>query len=172
MSQYSKTTRQQLDAYERTFSTTLNTNYKNAFVQCKKENANCTTMQGQLNKVNDTLSKVKNLAATVASKVNAEKTKISNYQSTLKTQQILFDEELQKLNTITGEERASKTLRKDTESIMIQDYLTLAYYFFTNAIILYLLHKQYKFSVLYFLAVFLVIIAVLFVLAWFGIPYA
>ena len=36
MSQYSKTTKQQLDAYERTFSTTLNTNYKNAFIQCKK----------------------------------------------------------------------------------------------------------------------------------------
>ena len=32
MSQYSKTTKQQLDAYNRTFSTTLNTNYKNAFL--------------------------------------------------------------------------------------------------------------------------------------------
>ena len=40
MSEYSKTTRQQLDAYERTFSTTLNTNYKNAFIQCKKSNTN------------------------------------------------------------------------------------------------------------------------------------
>ena len=43
---------------------------------------------------------------------------------------------------------------------------------YPNAIILYLLHKQYKFSVLYFLAVFLVILVVIFVLAWFGIPYA
>ena len=68
MSQYSKTTKQQLDAYERTFSTTLNTNYKNAFIQCKKTDINCSTMKGQLNKVNDTLGKVKNLAASVKGK--------------------------------------------------------------------------------------------------------
>jgi len=172
MSQYSKTTRQQLDAYERTFSTTLNTNYKNAFIQCKKSNTNCSTMQGELNKVNDSLNNVKNLAASVNSKVNAEKADISNYKTTLTNQQTAFNEKLKKLNTISGEERASKTLRTDKKNSMTQDYLTLAYYVCTNALILYLLHKQYKFSALYFLAVFLVILVIIFVLAWFGIPYA
>ena len=172
MSQYSKTTKQQLDAYERTFSTTLNTNYKNAFIQCKKSNTNCSTMKGELNKVNDSLINVQNLAASVKSKVDATKVDISHYQTTLRNQQTVFDKELKKLNTITGGERASTTLRKDRKVTMIQDYLTLAYYFCTNAIILYLLHKQYKFSVFYFLAVFLVILVVIFVLAWFGIPYA
>jgi len=63
-------------------------------------------------------------------------------------------------------------LRTDKKDSMTQDYLTLAYYVCTNALILYLLHKQYKFSALYFLAVFLVILVIIFVLAWFGIPYA
>ena len=62
--------------------------------------------------------------------------------------------------------------RTDKKDSMTQDYLTLAYYVCTNALILYLLHKQYKFSALYFLAVFLVILVIIFVLAWFGIPYA
>ena len=143
MSQYSKTTKQQLDAYERTFSTTLNTNYKNAFIQCKKSNTNCSTMKGELNKVNDSLINVQNLAASVKSKVDATKVDISHYQTTLRNQQTVFDKELKKLNTITGGERASTTLRKDRKVTMIQDYLTLAYYFCTNAIILYLLHKYF-----------------------------
>jgi len=171
MSQYSKTTKQQLDAYERTFSTTLNTNYKNAFIQCKKTNTNCSTMKGQLNKVNDSLNKVKNLAASVESKVNAEKSNISNYESTLTNQETEFNDKLKKLNSISSEDRASKTLRKDRKATMIGDYLTLAYYVFTNAIIIYLLHKQYNFSALYLLAVFFVILLVIFILAWFGIPY-
>jgi len=55
---------------------------------------------------------------------------------------------------------------------MTYDYLTLTYYFCTNVIIIYLLHKQYNFSALYLLAVFLVILVVIFVLGFFGIPYA
>ena len=172
MSQYSKTTKQQLDAYERTFSTTLNTNYKNAFIQCKKTDVNCSTMKGQLNKVNDTLSKVKNLAASVEGKVNAEKRDISNYEQTLSSQQTIFDEKLRELNTINEQDQASKTLRKDRKESMTYDYLTLTYYFCTNVIIIYLLHKQYNFSALYLLAVFLVILVVIFVLSFFGIPYA
>ena len=162
MSQYSKTTKQQLDAYERTFSTTLNTNYKNAFIQCKKTDVNCSTMKGQLNKVNDTLGKVKNLAASV----------ISNYEQTLSSQQTIFDEKLRELNTINEQDQASKTLRKDRKESMTYDYLTLTYYFCTNVIIIYLLHKQYNFSALYLLAVFLSLLVVIFVLAFFGIPYA
>ena len=69
MSQYSKTIRQQLDAYERTFSTTLNTNYKNAFIQCKKSNTNCSTMQGELNKVNDSLNNVKKVIKAVDNEI-------------------------------------------------------------------------------------------------------
>lgn len=172
MSQYSKTTKQQLDAYERTFSTTLNTNYKNAFIQCKKTDINCNTMKGQLNNVNDTLGKVKNLAASVKGKIDAEKKDISNYEQTLSSQKTIFDEKLQELNTINEQDQASKTLRKDRKKSMTYDYLTLTYYFCTNVIIIYLLHKQYNFSALYLLAVFLSLLLVIFVLAFFGIPYA
>ncbi len=171
MSQYSKTTKQQLDAYERNFSTTLNTDYKNAFIQCKKTNTNCNTMSGQLNKVNDSLINVKNLAASVRSKVDAEKSDISNYKSKITNQKTQFNEKLDKLNAVNDEENASNTLKADRKTSMIGDYLTLAYYACTNMIILYLLHKEYEFSILYFLGVVLVILAIIFILALFGIPY-
>jgi hypothetical protein len=86
MSQYSKTTKQQLDAYDRTFSTTLNTNYKNAFIQCRKSNINCDTMKSQLVKIHDTLSDVQNLAASVKSTVDKQKTTVSTYENNLISQ--------------------------------------------------------------------------------------
>ena len=115
---------------------------------------------------------MKNLAASVEGKVNAEKKNISNYEQTLSSQQTIFDEKLRELNTINEQDQASRTLRKDRKQSMTYDYLTLTYYFCTNVIIIYLLHKQYNFSALYLLAVFFVILLVIFILAWFGIPYA
>jgi len=85
-------------------------------------------MKGQLNKVNDTLSKVKNLEASVEGKVNAEKRDISNYEQTLSSQKTIFDEKLRELNTINEQDQASKTLRKDRKESMTYDYLTLTYY--------------------------------------------
>jgi hypothetical protein len=101
-----------------------------------------------------------------------KKKEISNYEQTLSSQKTIFDEKLQELNTINEQDQASKTLRKDRKKSMTYDYLTLTYYFCTNVIIIYLLHKQYNFSALYLLAVFLSLLVVIFVLAFFGIPYA
>ena len=171
MSQYSKTTKQQLDAYNRTFSTTLNTNYKNAFIQCRKSNINCNTMKSQLVKVHDTLSDVQNLAAAVKSTVDKKKTTVSTYENSLISQKQEFQDKLKDLNSINDADNASKTLRKNKKTSMKYEYFTLAYYVLTIMLVIYLLHKQYKFSALYFLAVFLVILIVIFVLAWWGIPY-
>ena len=171
MSQYSKTTKQQLDAYNRTFSTTLNTNYKNAFIQCRKSNVNCDTMKSQLVKVHDTLSDVQNLAAAVKSTVDKKKTTVSTYENSLISQKQKFQDKLKDLNSIKDSDNASKTLRKNKKTSMTYEYFTLAYYVLANIAIVFLLHKQYKFSALYFLAVFLVILIVIFVLAWWGIPY-
>ena len=169
MSQYSKTTKQQLDAYNRTFSTTLNTNYKNAFIQCRKSNINCDTMKSQLVKVHDTLSDVQNLAASVKSKVDKQKNIVSTYENNLMNQKQEFQDKLKDLNSINNWQQASKTLRKNKKTSM--RYFTLAYYVLTIIFIIYLLHKQYKFSALYFLTVFLVILLVIAGLAWWGIPY-
>jgi len=171
MSQYSKTTKQQLDAYNRTFSTTLNTNYKNAFIQCRKSNINCDTMKSQLVKVHDTLSEVQNLAAAVKSTVDKKKTTVSTYENSLISQKQKFQDKLKDLNSINDADNASKTLRKNKKTSMKYEYFTLAYYVLTIMLVIYLLHKQYKFSALYFLAVFLVILLVIAGLAWWGIPY-
>ncbi len=171
MSQYSKTTKQQLDAYDRTFSTTLNTNYKNAFIQCRKSNINCDTMKSQLVKVHDTLSDVQNLAASVKSTVDKKKTTVSTYENSLISQKQKFQDKLKDLNSIKDADNASKTLRKNKKTSMKYEYFTLAYYVLTIILVIYLLHKQYKFSALYFLAVFLVILLVIAGLAWWGIPY-
>ena len=171
MSQYSKTTKQQLDAYNRTFSTTLNTNYKNAFIQCRKSNINCDTMKSQLVKVHDTLSEVQNLAAAVKSTVDKKKTTVSTYENSLISQKQEFQDKLKDLNSINDADNASKTLRKNKKTSMKYEYFTLAYYVLTIMLVIYLLHKQYKFSALYFLAVFLVILLVIAGLAWWGIPY-
>ena len=171
MSQYSKTTKQQLDAYNRTFSTTLNTNYKNAFIQCRKSNINCDTMKSQLVKVHNTLSEVQNLAAAVKSKVDKKKTTVSAYENSLISQKQEFQDKLKDLSSINDADNASKTLRKNKKTSMKYEYFTLAYYVLTIMLIIYLLHKQYKFSALYFLAIFLVILLVIAGLAWWGIPY-
>ena len=171
MSPYSKTTKQQLDAYNRTFSTTLNTNYKNAFIQCRKSNLNCDTMKSQLVKVHDTLSEVQNLAAAVKSTVDKKKTTVSTYENSLISQKQEFQDKLKDLNSVNDWQKASKTLRKNKKTSMKYDYFTLAYYVLTIMLVIYLLHKQYKFSALYFLAVFLVILLVIAGLAWWGIPY-
>ena len=171
MSQYSKTTKQQLDAYNRTFSTTLNTNYKNAFIQCRKSNINCNTMKSQLVKVHNALSEVQNLAAAVKSTVDKQKTTVSTYENSLISQKQEFQDKLKDLNSINDADNASKTLRKNKKTNMKYEYFTLAYYVLTIMLVIYLLHKQYKFSALYFLAVFLVILLVIAGLAWWGIPY-
>ena len=44
MTPYTKTTKKQLEVWDGTFSTVM-TNYKNAFVQCRKSNVNCDTMK-------------------------------------------------------------------------------------------------------------------------------
>ena len=113
MSQYSKKIKQQLDAYNRTFSTTLNTNYKNAYIQCRKSNVNCDTMKSQLAKVHDTLSDVQNLAASVKSTVDKKR----NYcfllmKIVLISQKQEFQDKLKDLNSINEADNASKTLRK------------------------------------------------------------
>jgi len=171
MSPYSKTTKQQLDAYNRTFSTTLNTNFKNAFIQCRKYNENCETMKSQLANVRDTLHEVQNLAFAVKSTVDKKKTIVSNYENRLISQQKKYQDKLKDLNSINDSDNASKTLRKNKKTNMTFEYFTLAYYVLTIMLVLYLLHKQYKSSALYFLAVFLVLIIVISVLAWWGIPY-
>ena len=171
MSQYSKTTKQQLDAYDRTFSTTLNTNYKNAFIQCRKSNINCDTMKSQLVKIHDTLSDVQNLAASVKSTVDKQKITVSTYENNLISQKQEFQDKLKDLNSVNDWQKASKTLKKNKKTSMKYEYFTLAYYVLTIILVIYLLHKQYKFSALYFLAVFLVILLVIGGLAWWGIPY-
>ena len=171
MSQYSKTVKQQLEAYNRTFSTTLNTNYKNAFIQCRKSKINCNVMKSQLNNVNDTLRKIKNLEISVKSNVESGKNKISNYENKLSKQTKEYKAKLYDLNSTNDYQQASGILRQNKESSLTYDYFTLAYYFLTIVLIIYLLHIQYKFSALYFLAVFLVILLVISVLAWWGIPY-
>ena len=171
MSQYSKTTKQQLNAYNRTFSTTLNTDYKNAFIQCRQTDVNCDTMKSQLVKVHNTLSEVQNLAAAVKSKVDKKKTTVSAYENSLISQKQEFQDKLKDLSSINDADNASKTLRKNKKTSMKYEYFTLAYYVLTIILVIYLLHKQYKFSALYFLAVFLVILLVIAGLAWWGIPY-
>ena len=171
MSQYSKTVKQQLDAYERTFSTTLNTTYRNAFMQCKKNNTNCSTMEGQLNKVNDSLNSVKNLALHVKSKVDSEKSDISNYKSKISNQKNIFNSEIRRLNGLNDEGNASNILKTDRKTSMTRDYLILAYYACSIIIVLFLFHKQYKFPIVYFLGVSVIVIIVIFILAYFGIPY-
>ena len=170
MTPYTKTTKKQLEVWDGTFSTVM-TNYKNAFVQCRKSNVNCDTMKSQLDKAHDTLTKVKNMENAVNLKVNAKKLDISNFQKKLDNQTQDFQYKLQDLNSISDSGRASNTLRKDKKINMTYDYFTLAYYVLTNILMLYLLHKQYKFSALYFLAVFLVLLIIIFILAWWNIPY-
>uniref|UniRef100_A0A6C0EMK8 Uncharacterized protein n=1 Tax=viral metagenome TaxID=1070528 RepID=A0A6C0EMK8_9ZZZZ len=171
MSQYSKTTKQQLNAYNRTFSTTLNSEYKNAFIQCRQSNVNCDTMKSQLVKVQDALSDVQNLAVSVKSVVDKKKTTVSTYENRLISQKQEFQDKLKDLNSINDTDNASKTLRKNKKTSMTYEYFTLAYYVLTIILVIFLLHKQYKFSALYFLAVFLVILLVIAGLAWWGIPY-
>jgi ATP-dependent Zn protease len=171
MSQYSKTTKQQLNAYNRTFSTTLNSGYKNAFIQCRQSNVNCDTMKSQLVKVHDALSDVQNLAASVKSVVDKKKTTVSTYENSLISQKREFQNKLKDLNSVNDADNASKTLRKNKKTSMTYEYFTLAYYVLTIILVIFLLHKQYKFSALYFLAVFLVILLVIGGLAWWGIPY-
>ena len=103
MSQYSKTTKQQLDAYNRTFSTTLNSGYKNAFIQCRQSNVNCDTMKSQLVKVRDTLSDVKNLAASVKSVVDKKKTTVSTYENSLISQKKEFQDKRNQWKRVVGE---------------------------------------------------------------------
>jgi len=170
MTPYTKTTKKQLEVWDGTFSTVM-TNYKNAFVQCRKSNVNCDTMKSQLDKAHDTLTKVKNMENAVNLKVNAKKLDISNFQKKLDNQTQDFQYKLQDLNSISDSGRASNTLRKDKKINMTYDYFTLAYYVLTNILMLYLFHKQYKFSALYFLAVFLVLLIIIFILAWWNIPY-
>jgi len=170
MTKYSNATKKQLEVYEGSFSTTM-TNYKNAFIQCRQNPQDCDTMQSQLTNAQNILADVKNMVSTVKANVGKNKTDIGKNKMEITDQAQEFQDKLTALNTINDSDNASNTLRKNKKQMMKYEYFTLAYYVLTNILLLYLLHKQYKFSALYFLAVFLVLLIVIFVLAWWGIPY-
>jgi len=170
MTPYSNTTKKQLDVYEGAFSTILK-NYKNAFIHCRKSQQDCDTMKSQLANAQSTLYDVKNMVSTVKATVGKNKKDIFNNKTKITDQAQKFQDKLTTLNTINDSDNASNTLRKNKKQTMKYEYFTLAYYVLTNILLIYLLHKQYKFSALYFLAVFLVLLIVISVLAWWGIPY-
>ena len=114
---------------------------------------------------------MQNLAASVKSVVDKKKKTVSTYKNSLISQKREFQNKMKDLNSVNDADNASETLRKNKKTSMTYEYFTLAYYVLTIMLVIFLLHKQYKFSALYFLAVFLVILLVIGGLAWWGIPY-
>jgi predicted RND superfamily exporter protein len=129
-------------------------------------------MKGELEKVDSALANTQNLSYTVKSKTDAMKASIEKIQATTKNQQKQLQNKLKVLNTENDFQNASEVLRKDKKTSQTYDYFTLAYYTLINITVIFLLHQQYKFSALNLVAVFLVILIVIFILGWFGIPYS
>ena len=174
MSQYSQTTKQQVEALERTFSTTIENDYKKAFIHCKtnKDTAQCDLMQNKLAIVKNSLAQLQSLDAVVASKVDKNKNAILTDKTILANKKKLYSANMSVLNTVNDVNQAAKPLKMQKKKNMTSKYLYLAYYVLVDIIILYLLHKQYNFSGFYFIAVFLVILIMIFILGFLGIPYS
>jgi len=174
MSQYSKTVKQQVEALERTFSTTIENDYKKAFIHCKTNNnkTQCSLMQNKLEMVKNSLAQLQSLDTIVASKVDKKKSSISNDKTVLASKEKSYSTNMDILNNVNDVNQAAAPLKHQIKKSMVSKYLYLAYYVFVDAIILYLLHKQYNFSIFYFIAVFLVILLTIFILGFFGIPYS
>jgi len=132
---------------------------------------NCDTMKGELDKVDSALANTENLSYTVKSKTDSMKSSIVKIKNATKNQNQQIIDKLNVLNIKNDFQNASEVLREDKKTSQTYDYFTLAYYTLINITVIFLLHKQYKFSALYLVAVFLVILIVLCVLAWWGIPY-
>ena len=174
MSQYSQTTKQQVEALERTFSTTIENDYKKAFIHCKTNNdaEQCNLMQNKLDIVNNSLAQLQSLDTIVTSKVDKNKNSILTDKTALANKKKLYSVNMNVLNNINDVNQAAAPLKTQKKKKMISKYLYLAYYVLVDIIILYLLHKQYNFSGFYFIAVFLVILIMIFILGFFGIPYS
>ena len=173
MSQYSQSIKQEISALERTFSTTIENDYKQAFIHCKTNNIpeQCNLMQNKLDMVHDSLAHLQSLDTIISSKVDKNKENISDTKSNLAVQKKSFSNNMNMLNTVNDVNQASDPLKLQKEKNMSSKYFYLAYYVLANIIILYLLYKQYKFSSFNFLSIFLVILILIFGLKYFGIPY-
>ena len=147
MSQYSKQVRQQVDAYDRNFSTTLNNNYKNAFLQCKRSgNENtCNEMTREVNKVEDTLKKLKALELEVSLKVNKNKKQLNSEKKNFQAKKNMLQNKLSAQQNIGNVGSASATLRSDTKSSMYITYFYLAFYIFSMLVFTFIL-KKFKYS--------------------------
>ena len=172
MSQYSTKTKQQMNTWYTTFSHILDSQYSSSFTDCKMHDQDCDAMENQLGSANDILENVKNLDHQVKSHVDAQIKKITKVETELADNKKVFIDTTKILNAVDNIDNASETLRKNKKTSMRYEYFSLAYYVLTDILITYMLHKQYGFSVLYFLMVFLIILVVIFVLGWMGIPYS
>ena len=173
MSNFSKKIKAQVDNLDRTFSNTLlnakNVNYKYNFIKCRTyDNKNqCNLMESQLTSINNNISTLKAIDALVEAKVNDNKEAVHQKKITFNDKKQAYLLGLKESNIINDFDQASNPLRKDKEKSMISKYLYLAYYIFADILIIYLLHKQYKFTTAYLMAVFLVILIIIFVLKYF-----
>jgi hypothetical protein len=173
MSQYSQSKKQEINALERTFSTTIDNDYKQAFIHCKTNNAikQCNLMQDKLDIVHDNLDHLRSLDTIISSKVDKNKKTITNLTSDLDNQKHSFLNNMSILNTTNNVNQASGPLKQQKKKTMFLKYFYLAYYVLVNLIILYLLYKVHYFSIFNFLSVFLIIIILIFIFKYFGLPY-
>ena len=147
MSQYSKQVKQQVAAYDRNFSTTLNNNYKNAFLQCKRSGSEntCNEMTREVNKVEDTLKKIKALELEVSLKVNKNKKQINNEKSKFQAKKTQLQNKISEQKNIDNVGNAASTLRNDTKSTLYIEYFYLAFYIFSMLVFTFIL-KKFKYS--------------------------
>ena len=173
MSDFSKNIKTQVDNLDRTFSNTLinakNNNYKNNFIKCRTTNNTnqCQLMEKQLTIVNDSLNKLKAIDAVVAAKINDGKQTVNKKKQTFEEKQQAYLKNLKESNIINDFNQASIPLKEDKKKNMFWKYGYLAYYIFANILMIYLLHKQYKFSSTYLLAVCVIILIMIFILKYF-----
>ena len=173
MSNFSENIKSQVENLDRTFSNTLlnakNVNYKYNFIKCRTTNNKnqCNLMESQLNTIHENLNTLKAIDTLVEAKVNDNKQNVEGKKTTFDDKKKAYLSGLKKSNIINDFDQASDPLRKDKEKNMVSKYLYLAYYIFADILIIYFLHKQYKFPVTYLLAVFIVILVIIFILKYF-----
>ena len=147
MYQYSKQVKQQVAAYDRTFSTTLNNNYKTAFLGCKKsgDKNTCNEMTREVGKVEDTFKKIQALELEVALKVNKNKKLIEKEKNNFYFKKTILNNKVAKQQSISDVDNASFSLKSDSQDTLYMEYFYLAFYIFAMLVFTFIL-KQCMYS--------------------------
>ena len=145
------------------------------YTTCKETGTDCSLLSKYTAQAKEALAKLKHLGARIQSlidnntepHVDSLKTKVDSIQM----QKASYAKKMKELQAQKGADLAAKPMKKHRQKSATSTYLYLAYYLFASLAAMYLLHKQYKFSTMYMMAVVAILIVVIFAARWWYSPY-